>query len=234
MSQKVVDIPGIGEVLLSKRRGSKNLRISLLPDGRVRVGMPNWVPYAAGVKFALSRSEWINAHQPNGRSTMLKNGDLIGKSCRLVLVHDPYAKTFSSRLSQNQLIIKSHMPLSNKDIQKKIQTAGERALKNEASHLLKQRINHISSFHSIEYKRLRIKKLSSRWGSCSNDKTITLSYFLIQLPWHLIDYVIIHELAHLTHLNHSPDFWSHVENMLPEAKKFRKEIKTYRPVLMSV
>ena len=73
-----------------------------------------------------------------------------------------------------------------------------------------------------------------RWGSCSSDQMITLSYFLMQLPWDLIDYVILHELAHTKHLNHGPGFWSELEALCPDARARRKSIKEFRPAINAV
>ena len=61
MPQKVVLFPGVGEVLLIKRRGAKNIRLSVNASGKVRVSMPAWVPYATGVRFAKTRADWLEA-----------------------------------------------------------------------------------------------------------------------------------------------------------------------------
>ena len=107
-------------------------------------------------------------------------------------------------------------------------------MKQEALKLLPERLASLASKHSFRYKSVRIKKLVSRWGSCSNDRVITLNYFLMQLPWHLIDYVLIHELVHTKHLNHSLDFWLEFDKVYPEAKITRRQLKEYRPIINSV
>jgi predicted metal-dependent hydrolase len=78
MSQKTVVLPGIGEVLLSKRKGTRNLRLSISSDGRVRVGMPYWAPYHTGIKFAQSRVEWIRQHQASISKSEIKDGGRVG------------------------------------------------------------------------------------------------------------------------------------------------------------
>jgi predicted metal-dependent hydrolase len=85
------------------------------------------------------------------------------------------------------------------------------------------------SYHSV-----KVKRLASRWGSCSSNKVITLNFFLMQLPWPLIDYVLIHELIHTRHMNHSPDFWNDFERIHPGAKNTRNILKQYRPVINTV
>ena len=68
--------------------------------------------------------------------------------------------------------------------------------------------------------------MTSRWGVCnSGSMSVTLNTKLITKPIHLIDYVIIHELCHFKHMNHSKEYWKYVESIYPYYKKARKELK---------
>lgn len=68
-------------------------------------------------------------------------------------------------------------------------------------------------------------------GSCSSSRDISLSYYLMLLPAHLMDYVILHELAHTREMNHGPEFWRLLDSLTDHrAKALRKELQTYRPV----
>ena len=234
MAQKSVWLPEVGELILSKRRGSKNIRLSITAAGKVRVGLPAWVPYSAGISFARQRTEWINEHLERQPKLNLNQGHRIGKSYRLQYIHRPELTKTSTRLAANAVIISSHLPLSDSFVQSKAVQASERALKKEAQTLLPQRLEKLARQHGFKYSSIRIKKLISRWGSCTSQKDITLNYFLMQLPWPLVDYVILHELVHTRHLNHSASFWQEFERIYPEAKKFRKQIREYRPVLNSL
>jgi len=232
MSQKYVDLPGIGRVLLAKRRGSRNLRLTIRSDGVVRVGLPAWAPYAAGVKFALERVEWINSHLSKLKRPDLVTGHLIGKSFRLRFEHDAARKTVATRVSAGQITIISPYPSHHDSSQAAAVRASERALKKDAERLLSIRLRDLASKHGYSFRSFKVKKLRSRWGSCSNQADITLNIYLIQLPWRLIDYVIMHELTHTKHLNHGAIFWSSLESALPDAKSLRREIHEYRPDVM--
>jgi predicted metal-dependent hydrolase len=72
-------------------------------------------------------------------------------------------------------------------------------------------------------------RLKGRWGSCDQDKNIVLNLFLMQLPWQLIDYVLLHELCHTMHLDHGPGFWQTFLMHKPTAKDLRREIRHYQP-----
>ncbi len=234
MSQKIVEVEGIGQVVLAKRRGSRNLRLSIRPDGSVRVGIPHWAPYSAGVAFAVKRKGWINSHLAASQPMLLADGQRIGKSYRLSFRNSSTVGRTRTRVAANLISITSPHHPASQPVQRAAQTACERALKREAEELLTRRLSRLSAAHGLAYDRLKIKRLTSRWGSCSDRKLITLNYYLVQLPWHLIDYVIIHELAHTKHLNHSPQFWQLVAEILPDAKQLRREIKQHRPVLAPV
>ncbi len=229
MAQKTVDIPGIGEVVLSKRRGARNMRLSVNGAGKVRVGMPTWTPYSAGIVFAKKRADWIQKQLSTHFDDLLNEGDLIGKAHRLHFIVDPNVKTLSAKIGMSEIIVTSAYAFSNQTVQAKALQTCEKALKTEAEHLLPQRLELLASRHNYTYKQVGVRKLISRWGSCSSTKVITLSYYLVQLPWELIDYVLLHELTHTKHLNHGKGFWDDFEKALPNAKALRKEIKLYKP-----
>ncbi len=72
----------------------------------------------------------------------------------------------------------------------------------------------------------RVKDIQYAWGSCTNKKNITLSLNLIKKREELIEYVVVHELCHLKHMNHSKEFWNLVEKHIPNYKECRKELKS--------
>lgn len=234
MAQKTVSLPVIGELTLSKRRGTRSLRLSVSASGRVRVGMPTWVPYAAGIRFAQERQEWVLKHLTTHQPRPLTSGGRVGKSYRLEIRRDPSAARTRTRLAKNTiLVISPHNP-EDTSVQKAARAASERALKKEAERLLPIRLAKLASDNSFRYSGLKIKKLTSRWGSCSSHGLITLNFFLMQLPWDLIDYVLVHELVHTKHLNHGAAFWSDFEKAYPGAKQARRRIRDYKPVINTI
>lgn len=107
-----------------------------------------------------------------------------------------------------------------------VQKAYNKFYLNLAKGYLPQRVDHFSHAMNLSYKGLRFKKLKSRWGSCTSTKEITLNTELMKIEHSLIDYVIVHELAHLVHMNHSKEFHTLVEHYLPNHKSLRKRIKS--------
>jgi predicted metal-dependent hydrolase len=91
----------------------------------------------------------------------------------------------------------------------------EKHLQGLAKTELANRTRELAAEHDIEIKRVAVRNQRTRWGSCSRTGTISLNWRLIQLPDAVRDYIILHELMHMRHLNHSPRFWAEVEKACP-------------------
>lgn len=102
--------------------------------------------------------------------------------------------------------------------------------KKQAKTIYKEHLDKIYNRFSkkIPYPDLRIRKMTTRWGVCNvKTKTVTLNLELIKRDTKYLDYVIVHELSHLIHANHSKKFWDLVEENMPDYKKYRKEMKDF-------
>jgi hypothetical protein len=90
-----------------------------------------------------------------------------------------------------------------------------------------ERIAHYATTTGLIPTRWRLSRARTRWGSCSADGTVLINRRLIQFEPAVIDYVIVHELAHLRHPDHSPRFWARVESVLPDYRAARKRLNEY-------
>lgn len=88
-----------------------------------------------------------------------------------------------------------------------------------------KRIEHFRSHITLEPLAIRLSNARSRWGSCHASGRISLNWRLIHMPQHLIDYVVVHELAHMREMNHSPRFWAVVGGVIPDYAARRREIR---------
>ena len=79
--------------------------------------------------------------------------------------------------------------------------------------------------------RILIRNQRRRWGSCAHDRTLRFNWRVAMLEPSLTEYVVVHELAHLTHMNHSPAFWSLVSQHLPDTRELRQRLKAVGPTL---
>ena len=229
MPAKDYEIEDIGTIHVFKRRGSKTIRMSFDGKDEVRVSVPFWVPYQAGVSFARERVDWIIKHRPVPTSHF-KDGDRIGKAHHMSIISDHDVSSVQVRMKGSEIIVKhpAQEPAEGLKVQAAAERGAKKALLLEGGRLLPQRLSLLAANHGFSFRSVDVKQLKTKWGSCNQNHEITLNYYLMQLPWKLIDYVLIHELVHTEHLNHSDVFWKRFEEALPGAKKIRKELKTYK------
>jgi predicted metal-dependent hydrolase len=232
MAYKEFQLSELGTVKVYKRRGSRSLRLSVTAAGDVRVTIPAWTAYAAGLNFAKARQQWILARRPVSRECLCE-GQLIGKAHRLHFVAVDSAAKVSTRLRQTEITIRhpQAMPASHPSVQSAAQAAGIRALRLQAEQLLPQRLAALATQHGFTYKSVSVRRLKSRWGSCDQHRHITLNLYLMQLPWQLIDYVLLHELTHTEVMQHGPKFWETMARMVPNLPELRKAIRVHRPLI---
>lgn len=228
---KIEDI----EILLKKSKKAKRINIRIKPFDGVCMSVPHRMSFNKAKEFAKLHTDWI-----------LKNSKKIKEHEKNVITYDEnttfttrehqlfiervISNKSSSRVINGKILVKIPATENIKDTtnQKIIHNAIKRAYRKEAEKHLSKRLNELSNTHRLPYQDLRIKDLKSRWGSCSSLNNINLSLHLMKLPDELIDYVILHELAHTKHKNHSKNFWDYLETICPESKFLNKKLKFYK------
>ena len=217
-------------VKIYKRKSSRNLRLSISSTGEIRVSIPLWAPYSSGITFAKSKLDWIKSqkHEPN----VLIHNQPIGKAHHLVFIPAITTKVIG-RVVDNEIRVThpDNLDETNNKVQEAASKASVRALRSQAERLLPQRLAELASLHGYNYQSVSVKRLKSRWGSCDQKSNIILNLYLVQLPWELIDYVLIHELVHTKVMRHGPDFWEVMQRELPNLKSLKTQIKKYQPIL---
>jgi predicted metal-dependent hydrolase len=106
-----------------------------------------------------------------------------------------------------------------------VREVAEAWLKKQARTLFEQRLQHFAPLLGVQWRKLSLSSASTRWGSARSDGHIRLNWRLIHLPVSQIDYVVVHELAHLREMNHSPRFWETVGEVMPDYAQRRKALK---------
>lgn len=227
MAIKELTVPDIGPVRFQKRRGTRSIRI-YISGSEVRVTLPHWVSYSQALEFASKRAEWIKKHRQT--SPVLAEGSIIGKQHRIVRG----SGSLRTRVTDTEVIVTmpENASLDDVHIQERLVKACERALLRESQQLVIPRLQDLAFEHGIEINNIAVKKLKRRWGSCDHQANIVLNVYLVQLPWEFIDYVLLHELAHVQHLNHSTEFWQQLKELYPASVQLKKAIKDYHPQLM--
>jgi predicted metal-dependent hydrolase len=111
--------------------------------------------------------------------------------------------------------------------QKKFSENSKPIDRTAAKQKLINRLDELAEKHGFKYNRVFIKNQKSRWGSCSAKNNINLNMKLVHLPDELMDYVIMHELAHLKVKNHSKKFWSELDKLVGNAKERDRELRKH-------
>ena len=96
-----------------------------------------------------------------------------------------------------------------------------------AKQYLPQRVAWYAARMGVTYEKITIREQKTRWGSCSSTGSLNFNWKLMLLPRELLDYVVVHELAHRKVMNHSPAFWAVVEAELPDYRELRAQLKEY-------
>lgn len=179
---------------------AKYLRITVHPDGRVIVTKPARLPERKLEAFLAERKAWIEEMQ----SKMLKS-------------HERAERKYGSALS---------LPKMRRG------TAAYKEAIAEARTLAHERAAHFAALDGFEYGRISIRNQSSRWGSCSAPRSglcnLSFNYRIAHIPPALVDYLIVHELAHTREHNHGTGFWVEVGKLIPDYEKRRRELHRYR------
>ena len=154
----------------------------------------------------------------------------VSTSGRLAMTVPKYTSEFLAKrfLNTNREEIREKLPVKNpkeqraRDYQKKL-------LMKKAREYLPYRLEYFAKLYGYHYDKCRLTHANTRWGSCSSNRTISLNIGLMKVPEVLRDYVILHELAHLNHMDHSKAFWAEVGAHDKNYKNHEKKLKMFNP-----
>ncbi len=219
-----------GAITIRRSARATQVRLRVAPDGTLRASMPVYAPLFLLKRLVRSSRpqlrRMLEQAQPHASYT---DGQQIGKSHTLIVRHGG-SRVAATRSKQHIIVaLPAGYTLSDPDVIRKVRDASIAALRLEAKSYLPKRLSYLAEQLGFRYTKVRFSHASSRWGSCSSTGTISLNIALMKLPFELIDYVLIHELAHTVEMNHSVRFWSLVEQGDPLYKQHRKVLKEEAP-----
>lgn len=236
-NEKQITYPVIGNVTFIKKKGLRRASIVVKPFKGVIVTVPYSVSIADAERFVLQKQDWIvEAKQKmaklEARKTLFTE-DTPFKTRKRALCfvrHEPVKQQVTARITADtiKISIPEGLEVTSDAVQAIVLKAVERAWEVEAKELLPERVKELARINGFAFEQLRVKRIKSRWGSCSSTNNINLSIYLMNLPDHLIDYVILHELCHTIEKNHGAGFWKLLDKVSGgRAKAFAKEMKNY-------
>lgn len=222
-----------GTVTVRRSSRSRQVKISLAPNGTLRASLPVYAPiFMVKRLINSSREELRKMTRSQQPEYLFENGMHIGKTHTLFITQSAKTKTSATRSGQRILVtLAASDSLSDAAVVASIRAAIANAMRAEAKSYLPTRLALLASEMSCTYERVRFSHASGRWGSCSSSGTISLNIALMKLPHELIDYVLIHELCHTKQMNHSEKFWSLVAHKDSSYKIHRAALKKHSPTI---
>lgn len=214
------------------RRSARNITMRVKEDG-LHVTTPPYRSITALLEaIAPFRERLRNVCSEVKPKPFDLNFSIEAECFRLKLETSPL-KNFTVSMRDETVVIAcpAHADFTTERVQTLVKNAVMRAMRKKAEEYLPPLVQYWSSLFDLPYNKVTISKARSRWGSCSSKRDISLSFYLMLLPAHLMDYVILHELAHTREMNHGPKFWE-LLNQLTDGKALalRKELRMHRPV----
>ncbi|MCL2820659.1 MAG: M48 family metallopeptidase [Oscillospiraceae bacterium] len=218
---------------------SKRKTVALhISDGEIEVRAPLRMPVYAIDEFIASKETWINKHlKRSGEQLINRESFSLNYGDTVYILNTPYTITQereTSPLSHPAPRQKNHPPVFGPNNEfyipaglnpEKIKKACIDVYRKTASYLLIPRTKELAGRMSVFPGNIKITSAKTRWGSCSPEKNISFSWRLLMADEDTVDYVIIHELAHIIEMNHSQSFWNIVAKYCPDYKAGKKKLK---------
>jgi len=208
---------------------SRSVSISISPKGEVVITTPPKFPQARAEQFLRNSQEWIDKHLALQRRRVravvdTKSMLYCGMSYE-VQIH-PHGSGNAVAIREQCIEVR---PVEKTTVS--VQRALVRWLKSEAEQYITLRAVELAKTMNVAYRGVQFRDQKTRWGSCSSMKSLQFNWRLIQAPKEVIDYVIMHELTHLKHMNHSSAFWAYVERFDPAYTGHKKWLRLHGAVL---
>jgi len=205
----------------SRHHSARRYRLTLLRDGSARCTVPDHGSLVGGQKFVSSCEGWLIARLEEARKhSRIQKAWQVGSQIWLegqkrLLEKCPTTSVLrlgSLEFPAPETLFKSRKRPDEFELRPYLETLLWRA----SVPTLQSRTVELAGLQGIRIQQVSVRNQKSRWGSCSRNGSISLNWRLIQLPPEVKDYIILHELAHRRHLNHSQDFWEEVGRICPD------------------
>ena len=206
----------------------RSLSITITKNGELVVHAPKRLNMNDIMKYIAEKEHWIVSKQTEIQNKLNINKDVInyndflflGKKYKFQMI--PGIKKIE--LTEKYLMI----PYCDESLM--LPKIKKWYIIN-ATKILSERLEYLATVMQIDYASVKISNSKSRWGSCDSARNIKLNFRLIMLPHKAIDFVLIHELAHIVEFNHSKDFYKIIQSVMPNYKLQQKVLKDYDYIL---
>ncbi len=218
------------EYTIKKSIRTKNIYLRITKDGKVVVSGGLFLTKKVAEKLIKEKESWIiskiNELKQKGSNkqnlTFAKQMCFCGKLIDINVIIDETLKKVVFNLKEDKLEIHSSKALNEEEII----FYRDEFYRIKAKEILPEMINYFAFKMKLKPNGISFRKSKTRWGSCSFKNNLSMSVYLMALPVVLIENVVVHELAHIVHKNHSSDFWNLVKEYRPNFDEEKKALKT--------
>ena len=209
------------DVLIRTKR--KSVAITVTPEGHIVVRAPTNCPMSFIQNVLDKNQEWITKQ----KQKMLNNREVNSRLFNykdVLFLGETYNVGFSNTIKKPCIFEKTlFLPVKIK--QEKIVHNIQKWLKTNALQIISERVQYFANIMRLQPSVVKLGNAKKCWGTCSKSAVITINWRCIMLPPELLDYVIVHELAHILMFNHSKEFWAIVQSVLPNVKTLKANLK---------
>ena len=224
---------------LRRSRRNRYLRVSVRDTGEVMLSVPHFVSDSGALEFMRSQTEWLLRtlseiqanHVPEDIFEHLRREpwlSLDGHRARLTLDESRIRTHWVADPQRGETVIR-YFTGNNHDTREL-----RDALLAMAKRYVPLRAKELAQKNELRIGRVSVRNQRTLWGSCTGDGNLSFNWRIILLPPHLHDHVILHELAHLTHMDHSPEFYELLQKYDPDARKNDHSISKLSHIFMAL
>ena len=206
------------KIIRSKR---KTLSLTINENAELIIRAPKRLSIEKIQDFINEKENWINR-----KKRLIENQikDVTSNHNKLLYLGNHFPINVEQNASK-ELFFTGEEFIANSIEPDSLSLSIKKWYKNKFKEIALPRVAYFANNHNLMVNQVRIKNQKTMWGSCSSKNNINLNYLLLMAPMGVIDYVIVHELVHTIHRNHSTDFWDSVELIMPEFQEHKRWLK---------
>ena len=206
------------KIIRSKR---KTLSLTINENAELIIRAPKRLSVEKIQDFINEKENWINR-----KKRLIENQikDVTSNHNKLLYLGNLFPINVEQNASK-ELFFTGEEFIANSIEPDSLSLSIKKWYKNKFKEIALPRVAYFANKHNLMVNQVRIKNQKTMWGSCSSKNNINLNYLLLMAPMGVIDYVIVHELVHTIHRNHSTDFWDSVESIMPEFQEHKRWLK---------
>lgn len=213
-------------------RNRQTMEISVEPPNTVKVVAPIDTPENIVFEKVKSRASWIvqklfefkdmeyrkiNREFVNGESFIY-----FGRNYSLQISEDTNIKKIEVKLYQGKFHIASYTKDENE-----LQKAMEEWYREKTLEKVQEKVKYYQHFFKVKPLDIRVKEQQKRWASCTSKNELLFNWRCVMAPSYVLDYIVVHEMCHMIHMNHSKEFWDLVTSILPDYGRRKEWLKNY-------